>query len=247
MADTTPSPSTPSAARHSERDCKSVVIRSRPKVIFLYPTFLAALVAGIWTFLQMQQGVALDAVSLTPGRIFWWTFAINLAAMAFDFTRGEFVALVLFFGFMTLGIILIDERFAFVTPVRNALSHVELRAHPHLYFLMAGALGLLFVLIFVSGRFAYWEVTHNELLHHHGLLGNVERFPAPNLRMTKEIPDLFEYCLAGAGRLVLQPQGSPRAIVLENVLFVDRLEGRIQRMLAQLAVTIETPPHRGDS
>jgi hypothetical protein len=219
MAET---PSSPPAAspRKSERECASVFIRSRPKVIFLYPTFFAALVAGIWTLVQMQQGVGLDQVSLTPGRIFWWTFAINLAAMAFDFTRGEFAALVLFFGAMTL------------------------RAHPHLFFLLALALGSVFVLVLVSGHFAYWEVTHNELLHHHGLLGNVERFPAPNLRMTKEIPDLFEYCLLGAGRLVLQPQGAARPIVLENVLFVDRLEARIQRLLAQLAVTIE-PPHRG--
>lgn len=246
MAESPPTPSVPTPQRR-ERECKSVVIRSMPKVVFLYPTFLAAILAGVWTLLQLQQGVALDQVSLTPGRIFWWTFAINLGAMAFDFTRGEFVALVLFFGVMTLGIILLDERFSFVVPVRNALSHVELRAHPHLYLLMAGALGIVFLLIFISGRFAYWEVTHNELLHHHGLLGNVERFPAPNLRMTKEIPDLFEYCLLGAGRLVLQPQGSPRAIVLENVVFVDRLEGRIQRMLAQLAVTIEAPPHRSDS
>jgi hypothetical protein len=245
MAETSPSPPASSSPR-KERECASVFIRSRPKVVFLYPTFFAAVVAGIWTMVQLQQGVALDQVSLTPGRIFWWTFAINLAAMAFDFTRGEFLALVLFFGVMTLGIVLLDERFAFVNPVRNALSHVQLRGHPHLYFLLALALGVVFLLILISGHFAYWEVTHNELLHHHGLLGNVERFPAPNLRMTKEIPDLFEYCLLGAGRLVLQPQGAARPIVLDNVLFVDRLESRIQKLLAQLAVTIE-PQHRGDA
>lgn len=237
-----PAPSAP-APRHDRRS--SVVIRSRPKVVFLYPTFLAALLAGIWTWIQLGQGVPLDQVSLTPGRIFWWVFAINLAAMAFDFTRGEFVALVLFFGVISLGIVLLDERWQFVAPVRDALSHVQLRAHPHLYLMVALALGVLFVLVFVNGRFDYWEITHNELLHHHGVLSDVERYPAPNLRMTKEIPDLFEYCLLGAGRLVLQPQGAARAIVLENVILVNRLERNIQHMLAQLAVTIDAP-HRQD-
>lgn len=239
----TDQPTTTPPARGPET--RSVVIRSRPKVVFLYPTFLAALLAGVWTWIQLAQGVPLDAVSLTPGRIFWWVFAINLAAMAFDFTRGEFVALVLFFGVIALGIVLLDERWRFVEPLRDALAHVELRAHPHLYLLMALALALIFLLVFVNGRFDYWEITHNELLHHHGVLGDVERFPAPSLRMTKEIPDLFEYCLLGAGRLVLQPQGAARAIVLENVILVNRLEARIQRMLAQLAVTIEAPPGRG--
>ncbi|MCO5169202.1 MAG: hypothetical protein M9894_22900 [Planctomycetes bacterium] len=235
----------PSSTTPARAETRSVVIRSRPKVVFLYPTFLAALLAGIWTWIELASGTPLAEVSLTPGRIFWWVFAINLAAMAFDFTRGEFVALVLFFGVIALGIVLLDERWRFVGPLREVLAHVELRAHPHLYLLMALALGVIFLLVVVNGRFDYWEITHNELLHHHGILGDVERFPAPSLRMTKEIPDLFEYCLLGAGRLVLQPQGAARAIVLENVILVNRLEARIQRMLAQLAVTIEAPPGRG--
>lgn len=240
-----PAPSAAPARPERPERRASVVIRSRPKVVFLYPTFLAALLAGLWTWFQLGQGVPLDQVSLTPGRIFWWVFAINLAAMAFDFTRGEFVALVLFFGVISLGIVLLDERWQFVAPVRAALSLVQLRAHPHMYLLIALALGVLFALVFLNGRFDYWEITHNELLHHHGVLSDVERYPAPNLRMTKEIPDLFEYCLLGAGRLVLQPQGAARAIVLENVILVNRLERQIQHMLAQLAVTIDAP-HRQD-
>lgn len=228
----------PKPAAKPERH-RSVIIRSRPKIVFLYPTLLAALVSGLWTWWAMRAGVPLDQVTLTPGRIFFWTFAINLACMAFDFTRGEFVALVLFFGVCILGTFMLDERFQFVAPVREALSHVKLVAHPHLYLLLGGALALTYAVMFVNGRFDYWELTHNELKHHRGLLGDIERYPAPNLRMTKEITDVFEYFLLGAGRLVLQPQGAARAITLENVLLVDRIEGQIQTMLSQLAVTIE--------
>lgn len=223
---------------------RSVIIRSRPKIVFLYPTLLAALAAGIWTMMAMQAGVPLDQVTLTPGRLFWWTFAANLAAMAFDFTRGEFVALVLFFGVCFLGIVMLDDRFALVRPVQQALSTIQLRAHPHLYFMVSGALGVTFGLVFLSGRFDYWELTHNELMHHRGLLGDVERWPAPNLRMTKEITDVFEYVLLRSGRLVFQPQGSPRSIVLDHVTGVNRIEQDIERMLAQLAVTLEPPAQK---
>ena len=80
----------------SEPECRSVVLRAHPKVIFLYPTLLAALLAGFCTLGSMSGGVSLDEVSLTPGRIFWWVFAINPLGIAFDCTRGEFAALVLF-------------------------------------------------------------------------------------------------------------------------------------------------------
>lgn len=223
-----------------------VVIRSFPKVVFLYPTLLAALLACVWTWASMRSGVGLDQVSLTPGRIFWWVFAINLGALAFDFTRGAFVALVACFVAVSLSIFLLDERLGFVAPIRAAFATIQLRAHPHFYAMLAAALAVLLGLVVVHGRFDYWEITHNELLHHHGFLGDVERFPAPNLRMTKEITDLFEYCLLLSGRLVLHPQQAARAIVLDNVLGVNRVERRIQEMLAMLAVKVEQGPPAGE-
>ena len=43
----------------------------------------------------------------------------------------------------------------------------------------------------------------NEILHHHGPLSDLERFPTMNLKFDKEIPDVLEYALLGSGRLVL--------------------------------------------
>jgi hypothetical protein len=71
------------------------------------------------------------------------------------------------------------------------------------------------------------------------VLGDVERYPSPNLRMTKEVTDVFEYALLRSGRLVLHPHGAPRAIVLENVIGVDGIESDIQRMLSTLSVTVD--------
>ena len=51
----------------------------------------------------------------------------------------------------------------------------------------------MFIIVLVVVRFDYWEVRPNELLHHHGFLADMERLAAPNLRMEKEINDVFEY------------------------------------------------------
>ena len=83
--------------------------------------------------------------------------------------------------------------------------------------------------VVISGHFDYWEITHNEILHHKGFLGDLERFPAPNMRLTNEIPDLFEYSLffllGGAGKSVIYPHVSSRAGVLEKVIGESRIEG----------------------
>jgi hypothetical protein len=228
---------------HDAHGHRSVKIRSPSKIVFLYPTLLVAILAGVWTMISSHGG-SLQEISPVPGQLFWWTFVINLLVLAFDFSRGEFFALVLFFGVVVLGVVLINQNWHFVTPLRDALSSVKLIAHPHFYFMISLALGGIFVAVFFYTRFDYWEITHNELLHHHGLLGNVERFPAPDLRMTKEITDVFEYVLMGSGRLVIQPRGAIRATVLENVPFVNRKEEHIQRMLSTLSVTVDTHAHQ---
>lgn len=221
---------------------RSVKIRNPSKIVFLYPTLLVSILAGVWTMIAMRGGAPLQEISPVAGQLFWWTFAINLLVLAFDFSRGEFIALLLAFGLVVVSLILVNQELQFVQPVRDLLSQVKLVAHPHFYFMIALALATIFVAVFFYTRFDYWEITHNELLHHHGVLGNVERFPAPDLRMTKEITDVFEYVLLGAGRLVIQPRGASRATVLDNVPFVNRKEEHIQRMLSTLSVTVDTRP-----
>ena len=107
---------------------------------------------------------------------------------------------------------------------------------------MAVILGATFALVWFNSRFDYWEITRNELLHHHGMWGSIERFPAPNLRITKEIDDLFEFLLTGAGRLVLYPASERRAIVLDTVFRVNQKEDRIKNLLSRISVDVE-PDH----
>jgi hypothetical protein len=105
-------------------------------------------------------------------------------------------------------------------------------------------LTVIYLAVLINVRFDYWEVRPNELLHHHGFLSNLERFSAPNLRITKEIDDVFEYMLLRSGRLILHPSNEPRAFVLDNVLFIDKKETRITKMLGALQVQLRDDSSR---
>ncbi len=73
-------------------------------------------------------------------------------------------------------------------------------------------------------------------------MSNLERLPAPNLRIDKEINDLVEYMLLGSGRLVLHPSDERRAIVLDNVFFVSHKEAQLTKLLGSLQVEVKTTP-----
>ena len=89
-------------------------------------------------------------------------------------------------------------------------------------------------------RYDCWEVRENEILHRHGFLGDLERYPSPNLRVDKEITDVFEYLLLGSGRLILHMSGERRAIILDNVPCIQTKVARLTQMLQTLHVQIES-------
>jgi hypothetical protein len=114
-------------------------------------------------------------------------------------------------------------------------------ANSTFYYVVAGIMALLYLAMFISVQFDYWEVRPNELLHHHGLLSDLNRYSAPDLRIDKEINDVFEYLLLRSGRLILHPSGEKRAIILENVPFIAHKEEALTRMLGALQVQVREP------
>jgi len=106
------------------------------------------------------------------------------------------------------------------------------------YFCFFTMMALIYIGVLISVQFDYWEVRPNELLHHHGVLSDLERYSAPHLRIEKEITDVFEYFLLRGGRLILHPTQERRAIVLENVFFINSKETKITRMLGALQVQV---------
>ena len=174
-------------------------------------------------------------------RTFLVIMALNLVVIAFDFPRTT--SLTWFFAIAAVVIALwfILTQYRWLAPeVVSVLLKIKPAANASFYLIFAANMIFLYLCVLVSRRFDYWEVKGNELLHHHGFLSNLERFSAPNLRIDKEINDVFEYLLLRSGRLIIHASNERRAIVLENVLFINDKEERITKMLGALQVRVRT-------
>ena len=119
-------------------------------------------------------------------------------------------------------------------------------ANASFYWTFSVCLGLATLGAVIVARFDRWEARQNELLHHQGLWGNVDRFPAPGTRIDKEITDVFEYLLLQSGRLVLHVSSEQRAIVLENVPFISRKEKALTQLLGTLQVDVRSESAEAD-
>ncbi len=238
-ADSTDPAKTLGAKPHTRDEVPArIFLVSYPKIIFLYPTFLMSLIAGI---ILSFQGDAQNATSHVLTSLFLGIFAMNLVVFSFDFPRTTSLTLFFFIAACVLGMFLTFQfRPEWAGILRSFFEKIHPFANSTFYHLFSFILGVIYLVVVFNLQFDYWEARPNELLHHHGLWSDLERFPAPNLRISKEINDVFEYLLLRSGRLVLTPSNEPRAIVLDNVLFIDRKERALTRMLSALQVQVRT-------
>jgi len=208
-----------------------------PKIVFLYPTVLVALFGAIYMWAMGNE--AAEDYATMPARIFLMTLTVNLVVVSFDFPRTT--SLTWFFATVAIcvGLWMVFHINVELAPwVTAQLAKITPQANAAFYLIFALSILFLFTCVILSRRFDYWEVRGNELLHHHGVLSDLERFSAPNLRIDKEINDVFEYMLLRSGRLILHPSQERRAIVLENVMFISQKEERITKMLGALQVRV---------
>ena len=225
--------------QREERTPKSILLVPYPKFVFLYPVLVVSVVAAIITAFFEEPLDPSNRAAVMLGVAFLGVLGVNLVILAFDFPRTTSLTLFFFAAAVVMGFVLVCMYHPELLPV---LSGVLKRFHPlanaTFYWTFAGILSLLFLAVMISVRFDYWEVRPNELLHHHGILSNLERFSAPNLRIDKEINDIFEYLLLRSGRLILQSSSERRAIILDNIPYIRKKEEAITRMLGALQVQV---------
>jgi hypothetical protein len=216
------------------KDDNQLIIRPWPKMIFLWPSCLMSLFMGLGTLCS-------DADSLCGG-VFLIVLALNLVVLTFEFPRAT--SLLVTFGviIVVMGLVMINYMvFPIIRPLNDFLKTLDVQASPQFYYLLFFVQVLLFCGMWVITRFEYWVLTPNELVRHHGLLGDVERFSTAGLKLNKEIQDVFEYVLAGAGRVVMNVPGNPRPIILDNVLNISKVEQRSDKILNARVVRLEKP------
>ncbi len=223
-----------------------IFLVSYPKIVFMYPTLLVAVAAAVYLGFLNQPLEPANTHAVVLAVIFLGVLATNMMVLAFDFPRAT--SLTLFFILVALALacvllaVLQPGIFPYVTSTLRAFRPL---ANDTFYWTVAVILGLITLVAIIVARFDYWEARPNELLHRRGLWGDLDRFPAPGLRIDKEIGDVFEYLLLQSGRLVLHVSGERRAVVLDNVPFIDKKEEALTQMLGTLQVEVRSDTASG--
>ena len=258
---------------------KSVQIFSYPKIIFIWPTLVFALICGLGMLIvgpeELNVGEAVAAqradgddlradqlaqaadgegdVEILPPRvrrfsswqnifgvIFLIVFAVNMIVMSLDFPRFTLIAVILFVMFLAVLLLyLASLGVDFLSPLQALSRHLYFAANAGFYFAIAAILGAMFLVILSTRHLDYWEVRPNEVLHHHGPLSDLERYPTLQLKFDKEIPDILEFLLGlGSGRLVLYFSNNERSVVLDHVLFINAKEEALKNLMGRLQVQI---------
>jgi len=239
-----PAPNTPAKNSPPEK----VYLVSYPKIISFFPSALTALIIGtLMVILQnpVTEGAGAPSdirnfrVAVILAHLFLFTFTVNLIVVGFDFPRGTSVTILFVVTSLALGAFLLFQNFEGLFPaVTRFVRSINPVMNSTFYFLYFFVFALIYLAVLVKVQFDYWEIRPNELLHHHGFLSDLERYPAPNLRVSKEVNDVFEYFLFRSGRLILQPSSETRSIVLDNIPFIDYKEKKLTSMLGALQVQV---------
>jgi hypothetical protein len=247
-----------------------------PKLIFIFPTLVTALICGIGMSLigdktvdptnkpaaaAIEAGKAPSTVSSestpttklarherfnTPqnllGVLFLGILFFNLLIMGVDFPRFSIIAIILTVLLMMFILLWIGAYFDYdlMEPTRWIQAKIYVLANAEFYYMFALTLAINFGIIYLTRWLDYWEILPNEILHHHGPLSDLERLPTLNLKFDKEIPDIFEFLFLGAGRLVLHVTEERKAIVLDNVLFINHKEQSLKKLMSRLEVRVTT-------
>lgn len=260
---------------------KGVRVFTYPKIIFIFPTFVTALICGIGMILigddtvdprraaketnaKVERTIAekgadastvvTEKVAIPPrserfatpqnllGVLFLTVFAMNLLVMAIEFPRFTIVAGVFFFLFFIFLCLWISAFFEvnLMESVRHLLGTVYTVANAEFYFMFALTLGMMYGVIMLTRYLDYWEIFPNEILHHHGPLSDLERYPTTNLKFDKEIPDVIEHLFLGAGRIVLHLPTERKSIVLDNVLGINSIENKLKSLMSRMEVRLTT-------
>lgn len=248
-SDPKPPAAAAAAPTRSPRD-QGVRIFTYPKVIFMFPTLIAALICalGMWLTGNHTSSPDLDAYeqfkspSNLFGVLFLGVFAFNLMVMALDFPRFTIIAGVLFgllgiFFFLWVGTYFQVDLLKWS---QGILRFVHVEAKAGFYLMIVFIMLMIYGTIYITRYLDYWEVRPNEILRHHGPLSDLERYPTLNLKFDKEIPDVLEFMFLGAGRIVLNIPGQTRSIVLDNVLFINAIERSLKGLMSRMEVRLTT-------
>lgn len=218
-----------SSQKKKKKEIEKIKFVGLPKGSVMWPTAVVSIILGIIALFFPEIK---DPSSL----IFLTVFTLNLLILFFDFSRGAVV------GILGLLIALVSLAYAFnwSIPFKDIIGRGVIGGASAEFFIMYGLVFLLLLLFAVLFRrkFEYFQVSSNELIRKFGILGDSERFNAPDIHIKKVINDVFESILLfGAGDMVITTSKGAE-FHLNNVPHINRLEKDITHLLSRLEVDV---------
>jgi hypothetical protein len=204
-----------------------VIVRAYPKIIFFWLTWIVSLVAAI-----VQSSA--DTTPAHLGTVWMCVFAFNLLVISFDFTEVISVMVVAVLG----ALIFAGLYFGWLGFIGDFFRGLDLEMNASFYYTMFGFFSLVYLFVFLKTRFDYWEFRHNEVIHRRGVFADIKRYSTEDLRWFKEIPDVLERILCGAGRMILTTPRESHPIVIEHVVGINRIDERVADILGVKRVTM---------
>lgn len=232
---------------HDDKEYKDrMVIRSYSSMILLIPSFITALVLGVVQILmnrgitdtELSNAISGSGYMNIMGIVFLTIFALNLILVAFDFNRARTIIIVLLLVVIGAVLLLVNAYTGFLSGGSGSGITMRIYFSTQVYFALAALLFFILGFTFLGSLFNYYVVEGNELLHHKGIGGGVERYPANNMSVVKEFPDLIELLIFRSGTLVLTPPRSERSIILKNVIGINKKVKQMNEILSRLKVDI---------
>jgi len=219
-----------------------VKIRSYSSMILFFPSFIIALTFGITQLLLNRAGRApLEIATVNSGYmdilgiIFLIFFSLNLILIAFDFNSARTIIISLLLVIAVGAFFLLNAVYGFLESIQLTM---RVYFSTQVYLAIASLLFVILLVTVIVAHTNYYIVEGNELLHRKGLLGGIERYPATNMSIIKEYPDIIEYGLFKFGTLILTPPRATKSIILKNVPRIDKKEKIINEILSRLKVDI---------
>lgn len=198
-----------------------VKIRSYPKIVFFYPVWLYSLACAL---------IAEGAGAVPPhwlGLTWMCLFVLNLFVIAFDFSEEKTIIVALGAVVAVLGLVLLGA----LSDVTAALTSLKPNMDKMFYWMMFGAFGAIFIIVWLGSRLSYWVIEPNEVVYRSGLLRRMKRFSTESLRWDKTVPDVLERIMLGTGTIILTTPQEKHPIVIEHVMRIGKVDREIARIL----------------
>ncbi len=212
-------------SKKSGKYTEEIILRSYPKVIFFYPLIFTSLI--LWII----------ELFITPNSIFgyiWFiVFFANLFVIAFDFSSTRFFVLLL--AIVVIILLVVFLVLPNVTIPSTPGISLDLALPAAFYLLITLILAIILAIVIIGNYFDYWKIERNEIYHKKGIFASAERFPAQNIHILKEIPDVFEYFSLRAGSLTIV-LGKGNVISLKTVPNINKKAEAIDKLLSYVSV-----------